>query len=135
MDENKRFNVLLNYLLTKKIVRNQQQFAEEINSDKTTVSQIKNGNINIPNNMFANIESAYPYISSDWLRTGEGEMLKNNQQSNENVSNNTGIVGNNVSGGGINDAGIINGLLKRIEKRDEQVDRLLTIIEKLSNQV
>ena len=70
-------------------------------------------------------------VNIDWLETGNGEMFKNNQ-SVENVQGN-GIVGNNVHGGGINDSTIIDGLLSTIKKRDEHVDRLLNIIEKISS--
>ena len=77
MSENMRFENMLSFLVAKKKIRNQQQFAEEIHSDKATVSQIKNGKIKIPNIMFVNIEKTFPMISTEWLKSGEGEMLKN----------------------------------------------------------
>jgi len=78
MTENQRFERILYYLIDNKKVRNQQQFVEEIQSDKTTVSQIKNGKLNIPNDMFAKITNAFPYISPEWLKNEKGEMLKDN---------------------------------------------------------
>jgi transcriptional regulator with XRE-family HTH domain len=79
MNEYQRFERIIKFLIANKKVRNQQHFVEEIHSDKATVSQIKNGKMKIPNNMFANIETAFPDISSDWLKTGKGEMIKSNQ--------------------------------------------------------
>ena len=89
MSENKRYVDVLEHLIATKRVRNQQQFTEEIESDKATVSQIKNGKIKIPNNMFANIEKAYGNISAEWIKTGIGKMLKNKPSVSE--SNQTDI--------------------------------------------
>ncbi|MDR1679129.1 MAG: hypothetical protein LBR81_05055 [Prevotellaceae bacterium] len=75
MTENQRFKELILYLISNKKIRNQQQFVEEIDSDKTSVSKIKNGRLSIPNTWFAKIKDAYPYISIDWLKNEEGEML------------------------------------------------------------
>jgi len=76
MNEYQRFENVIIYLIRTKKVRNQQQFVEEIHSDKATVSQIKNGKLKIPNKMFASIAIAYPYISTHWIKTGDGEMVK-----------------------------------------------------------
>jgi hypothetical protein len=81
MNNNERFRILIEYLITNKIVRNQQEFVENIGSDKATVSQIKNGKLDIPNNLFAKIESAYPELNIDWLLNGEGNMLKTDTSS------------------------------------------------------
>jgi len=75
MTENQRFGRLIAFLIESKRVRNQQQFTEEIRSDRSTVSEIKNGKIKIPNNMFRKIEIVFPDLSTNWLKTGEGEML------------------------------------------------------------
>jgi transcriptional regulator with XRE-family HTH domain len=75
MIDNERFVEFLNYLISEKKVRNQQEFVENIGSNKATVSQIKTGKISIPNDLFAKIQSAYPELNIDWLKTGEGKML------------------------------------------------------------
>jgi plasmid maintenance system antidote protein VapI len=76
MTENERINNLISYLISSKKIRNQQQFVEEIDSDKSTVSQIKSGKIGISKKMLVKIKKAYPFISDNWLINGEGEMLK-----------------------------------------------------------
>ena len=136
--ENQRFEHMLNFAIASKKVRNQQQFTEEIQSDKATVSQIKNGRIKIPNNLFANIGKAFPDISIDWLKTGEGKMLNNNQQIGD-ISNST-VVGSNISGTGINISHndfsemieLQKGYQELLRKKDEHVSDLLSIISKLT---
>jgi len=81
MTENERFKEMIKFLIDSKRVRNQQQFTEEIRSDKATVSEIKTGKRKIPNNMFDKIEKVYPEICTDWLLTGKGEMLKEPDES------------------------------------------------------
>jgi hypothetical protein len=98
---------------------------------------ISNGYINnvkdsIGSKIIYKISSVYPFLNTEWLLTGKGEMLTNHQTSDN--TNNNGIVGNNVYGGGINDAVVIQGLMAALNKRDEQIDKLLLIIENLKNQ-
>ncbi len=82
MIENQRFKEVFVFLKENKYVRNQQDFTERIGSNKSTISQIMNNRIRIPNNLFANINAAFPRINPHWLRTGEGEMLKDEENFN-----------------------------------------------------
>lgn len=79
--DNSRFKELVQYLKENKYIRNQQDFAERTNSDKTTVSQIINGKIKIPNSMFVGIESAFPFISIDWIKGESDQMISDNNSS------------------------------------------------------
>lgn len=79
--DNSRFKELVQYLKENKYIRNQQDFAERTNSDKTTVSQIINGRIKIPNSMFVGIESAFPFISIDWIKGESDQMISDNNLS------------------------------------------------------
>jgi transcriptional regulator with XRE-family HTH domain len=92
MTENERFKEVLNYLIRGKKIRNQQEFTEKVGSNKTTISQIKNGEIKIPNNLFEKITHAFPFISFDWLLTGEGEMLKQECQEQKNDPTNENFL-------------------------------------------
>jgi plasmid maintenance system antidote protein VapI len=81
------------------------------------------------------IVSVFSEVNTVWLLTGEGEMLKNNQQIGD-VTSST-IIGANVNGNGIkithNDlSGMIElqkGYQDMIKKSQEQIDRLIGIIE------
>lgn len=76
MSGEQRIKQLIAYLKENKRIRNQQDFVERIGSDKSTVSQVINGKLTIPNNLFDKICSAFPDVSHSWLLTGEGNMLK-----------------------------------------------------------
>lgn len=72
---NFRIKKAYEYLKREHVIRNQQHFTECIGSDKSTVSQVLNGKINAPNNMFASVAAAFPQLNMNWVLTGEGEML------------------------------------------------------------
>lgn len=76
MIENQRFKDVFIYLRENKHVRNQQDFTERIGSDKSTVSQIMNDRIAIPNHLFGSVGKAFPFIDDEWIRSGHGTMLK-----------------------------------------------------------
>ena len=145
--ENQRFEELIKSLITSKKIRNQQQFVEEIRSDKATVSQIKNGKIKIPNNLFSNIESAFPDVSMDWLKEGKGDMLNNDKYENiVNGSNNISIAGkgNQVNSDTLLEIiesqqkgylDIIRTNQKQLTESQTQISRLISVVEKLNNKL
>ena len=136
MSENERFVCLLEYLIKNKVVRNQQQFTEEVNSDKATVSQIKNEKLKIPNNLFANIESAFPYISIDWLKNGEGKMLRSGNINKKNGNGNTSVAedGNQVTMANISDMiDLQKGYQDILKTSQAQISALISIIEKMND--
>jgi len=136
MSENDRFVILLEYLIKNKIVRNQQQFTEEIESDKATVSQIKNRKIKMPNNLFASIESAFPYISIDWLKNGEGKMLRSGNINKINGNGNTSVAGDGNQVTMANFADMIDlqkGYQDMLKTSQAQISALISIIEKLND--
>lgn len=142
MVDTERLRAAFEYLRKNKVVRNQQDFVERIGSDKSTVSQIFNGHIQIPNILFGKVVEAFPQFSEEWLRFGEGEMLKPGVQQ---IS--YGDMSPNLNGKG-NSVNFVTEDLKifveelsaqrrisertltLLEKKDEQIDRLISIIEK-----
>ena len=80
---------------------------------------------------------ANPMISAEWLMRGEGPMFRSDSsQSIGDISGST-AVGNNVHGSGNNItshaelAALQQQYLEMLKKRDEQIDRLLGIMEKM----
>lgn len=67
----------------------------------------------------------FPHLNSDWLLTGEGEMLR------QHVVNQTNSHGDNIHGSEVTVTKVDSALFDVIRKKDEQIDRLLTIIEKM----
>lgn len=94
---------------------------------------------NFGKDKLTNVLTQFPELSREWLLFGDGEMLKNrnfsqNQekvtQNNENGDNiqgqNVTIQGNNVD----EFLAIIKQQANQISKSQEQIDRLISIIEK-----
>ncbi len=76
ISKNQRVKELISELKNSRKIRNQSHFAEIVGSDKATISEIVRGRIDVPNNMFGKILAAFPYISPEWLETGEGTMFR-----------------------------------------------------------
>ena len=80
----------------------------------------------------------FPDLSAEWLMRGEGPMLRPDpSQSVGDISGST-VVGNNVHGSGNNItshaelAALQGQYLEMLKKRDEQIDRLTAVIERLT---
>ena len=73
--DNQNIKDVFAFFKQKRIIRNQQDFTERIGYDKSTVSQIMNDRVAVPNRMIENICIAFPMINERWLLTGEGSML------------------------------------------------------------
>lgn len=82
------------------------------------------------------IGAEYPQLNLTWLILGEGDMLKDSINQEANGDNNTQIAGNNNN---INPPATLDKALDEIaaqrrlvEKSQQQIDRLLTIIENIT---
>lgn len=108
---------------------NIKRLAEEIGLKTVqTLYDIRNGKHGISKDVANKIKGKYLNINFNWLLTGEGEMLCGVVQNNENGDN---IQGNSVT---VNKAEgdyleIIKSLTSQLTKSQEQMDRLITIIE------
>ena len=106
---------------------------------QSTLSRLLNKATSKPNIKNVEILANYFCANKVWLLTGEGEMLSgsNAQTSEGNIG--SGIVGNNVQGGGIsqNGEGVMHKLLDMLREKDAtiaskdaQIEHLLDIILK-----
>ena len=92
-----------------------------------SASYIQNIANTISLDVLRRIEQEYPELNTEWLLSGNGEMIRAGYIANA-KNGRTAVAGN---GNTINEeAGEFFQLLK---KKDEQIDRLLTIIEKMTN--
>lgn len=151
-----RLNEAFNYLRFKGLVKTQKDLAEAIGSTAPNVSSALKGNERFLTDSFiVRFSDAFGEVSSHWLLTGEGEMLKdesisqnaygdNNQIAgrdiNNGVSGNTtttnNTTNNNKDSGAFETSLIEKAIYEMGEQRKlfaEQINRLLTIIEKMSN--
>ncbi|MCD8286212.1 MAG: hypothetical protein LUD50_03180 [Clostridia bacterium] len=69
---------------------------------------------------------AFPELNRDWLLYGEGDMIRS---SGDNVINSIGDNNRNT----VNRHDTTDKFIGLLQKKDEQIDRLLSIIETISN--
>lgn len=96
---------------------------------------IKNIRQSIMPDKLRKIALCYPELNTGWLMTGEGEMLKSGV-SIENGDGSTQVIGdgNNVNTPSALDKALdeIAAQRRLVEKSQEQIDRLLAVVEKLT---
>ena len=133
---NQRFIEAVNFLIDSRILRNQAELVQILGLSKGYVSQIMNGKREPSETIVRKFADLFPAINATWLLTGEGEM----------VAKNTQVIGTN-SGTAINGDGNkletptsmemalteIAEQRKLTAKSQEQIDRLLGIIEGFQN--
>ena len=81
------------------------------------------------NGMEKDILKKYPELNRVWLMTGEGEMLK----SNVSIENGDGSKQVIDDGNNINTPSTLDKALDALAKSQEQIDRLIVVIEKLTD--
>lgn len=103
---------------------------------------LSNGYINNSKGNFGSVKledilKACPELNREWLLYGEGEMLNGGIVQEVQGDGNTSVAGN---GNNVNTAEVLVKALAEIEehrkllsKKDEQIDRLLSVIDKLTN--
>ena len=114
---------------------NNREFSELINVNEQALSQICSGKRNAGLEIVQKILDNLPEIDANWLLRGKGDMLRNRQRIGD--INNSNVSGCNVNGHDINiNPDAYNTLLCIVEKNQvavkkyqEQIDRLITIIE------
>ena len=117
MDIKGRFKEFIAY---KKL--SQRRFQASIGVSSSYINGISDG---IGADVLRKVSTMYPELNTDWLLTGEGEMLRSSQG----VQNQYGGDHNNQSltMGQTSDSDKLIDLLK---KKDEQIDRLIAMLEK-----
>lgn len=125
---NERLKIFVNFLIVNLIVRSQADFASKIGVARSQFSEILSGKRKITEKLVNKIHDLYPSLNKEWLTTGEGEMLIGVFQNNENGDNINGhsVTINKQEGDYID---IIKSLTTQLTKSQEQMDRLITIIE------
>jgi len=136
MDKTERFSKAYMYLQNMGTFRNQTDAGKKSGQSRSNISAALNGKESILTDSFLRkFNKAFGSIFSDeWLIDGIGEMLKYPEIS-------TPIVNNQVGNGNhFNSDMTVNQFMvelaaqrKLTEKAQEQMDRLITIIEKLKS--
>ncbi len=110
---------------------NAKVFSEKLGFERPQViyDVLKNKTKAISDNLANKIISVFPQYSKSWLLTGEGEMLKKPTIVQNNV-NGYNLQGQNITLSSDNYMEIIREKDRQLQKRDEQIDRLITLLEK-----
>lgn len=129
-----RFERFDNYMRYKGLNDNQVTIHCEL--AQGLLSQARKGKSDLGDKTIAKILKVYQDLNRVWLLTGEGEMLKNSTTQTSSGDNSPNISGN---GNHVNNAATIDKALNEIaeqrrlvSKSQEQIDRLLGIIEQMT---
>jgi len=115
----------------------QDEFSTILRIKQANLSHIENKGSKISVDILDKIISNFD-INADWLFSGEGKMFRNEQKMGD-ISKST-VVGNNIHGNGISiqhpiSETIADNYNEIIKKQQEQIDGLISIINKLSDRV
>ena len=109
-------------------------FEEQCNLSTGYVTSMRKG---YGSEKLSNVLKAFPELNREWLLYGEGEMLNGGIVQEVQGDGNTSVAGN---GNNVNTAEVLVKALAEIEehrkllsKKDEQIDRLLSVIDKLTS--
>lgn len=74
---NQRLNQTIDFLKEQRRIHSASDFARITGIDKGDLSRMVNGKRPITQHFVGLITTHFPDVNEEWLRTGEGEMLKN----------------------------------------------------------
>lgn len=139
MEKRERLKAAYDYLRNQGRVHTQSDVASLMDATRQNVSAAMKGKDGVLTNSFLKrFNAAFDDVfNSDWLINGEGEMLARSPYQEINGDHNTQIAGN---GNSVNGIASINKALDEIaaqrqvvQKSQEQIDRLLSIIENMNS--
>lgn len=83
---NQRIKLVINELKKQRKIHSAADCARLIGIDKAELSKMMSGNRHVSQRCVDNLLATFPEINEEWLRNGEGEMLKNTSAVAENHS-------------------------------------------------
>ena len=92
---NQRLKDLIKELKRQRKILNQAELAQLANISRTQFSELVTGSRKISDRAIHKISSTFPEINEEWLRTGQGEMLKNSASAG---NNSMSIAGEEIKG-------------------------------------
>lgn len=73
---NQRIREFVDFLKKERIVLSDGEFASEVGIGKSQLSEVMSGKRNVSEKYIRKMRTRFPEINEEWLRSGEGEMLK-----------------------------------------------------------
>lgn len=111
------------------------QLAQAIGKPATNLYDIQKGKLSgVSEKLASLILEKFPHYNKSWLLTGEGEMLKPTQSIEGDGNIQVGGNACNVNAGKTIDKliGLLSKAQEQITKRDEQIDNLIALVERLT---
>ena len=102
----------------------QRRFQASIGVSSAYINSITDG---IGADVLRKVSIEYPELNTDWLLTGEGEMLNSAPSSGITQHQNGGSNNSQTLTPGQSD---VSKFIELLQKKDEQIDRLLTLLER-----
>lgn len=152
MRAEQRVRTVVNWLIFRDIANNDRELAEMLGYTKASFSQIVNGKVPL-SDKFVRKLCSLDNISEEWVKSGEGEMFKENVSISQIVGRNSGVINNNVGNGGGNNTTTTNNTTnnysdcekcdnsllgkaldeiaeqrKLVSRAQDQIDRLITLL-------
>lgn len=113
-----RLKVCIAYLKDNGVIHTQQNIVDMMQRNKSSVSRALNGDpLYLTNDFIESFTKTFRVFNQIWIETGDGDMLAND--SNTCLDNNNQI-----------NSYIVERFIKLLEKKDEQMDRLIGLLEK-----
>ncbi|MCL1671763.1 helix-turn-helix domain-containing protein [Elizabethkingia ursingii] len=127
-----RLNTAVAYLKGKRIAKTQKAIANMLETNEVTLSRALNGNEDYITDPFLRKFADIFKINTDWLLTGEGEMLNEKSQTEIVTSENTLITQPNDTIEGILD--VVTLLFAQVNTQDKSLlfiqDQILKLVKK-----
>jgi transcriptional regulator with XRE-family HTH domain len=116
------------WLIFKQVAENRRDLAEKMGYTESSLSQILNAKVKLSERFVKKLANMDMEISEDWLLTGEGEMLKENQTGNHNQPENVYFKGTkpNMGEETLNSNTMDQNLLELMRGQQSQMERMLS---------
>lgn len=134
MTDLQRIKKVVKWLIFTDHADNEAGLAKKLGYNKSSLSQILNGKVPLSDRFIDNLCELDSNINKVWVKDGEGNMIidrqKDDPASVAGSVNNGSVVGSNVNGSDIKINAASIELIDIIKKQQEQIDKLIDIINK-----
>lgn len=114
---NERLKILLDELKNRRIVHNYADFASQMGKPRSIISELLNGKRTISELFVHEMITKFPQVNADWLLTGNGEMLKEETQPQNAVTEQP------------QEQGMVDKLLSLVESQSKTIEALTQLIK------
>ena len=134
-----RYKILIRHAISEGIIQSQKDLGQMLGyMNESYFSQIINGKVQEPKDFIGKLCDIIPELNSDWLSTGEGDMLREQSgQGNINIHrsslNNSPINSTATVEAFLSELGAQRRLtektIEQVSRSQDQIDRLITLLE------